>query len=306
MLNEIDLIARRCGIGGSDAAAICGYSSYKTPLDVYLNIIGASENHTSAAMAMGHKMEPVILSMYEDEKNVCLIKNTIDLKKKNQLKFPFMSGNLDAYYFDKDGNLIIVDAKNKYYFTKKEFGEPGTSEMPHDILLQMVHYRILYDAAKVDVAVFFGGADFQIFTYEKNEKLEQFLIKKEKDFWEKNVLAGVPPEPQTLEDVKKTWQFSEPGKTIAATEDMKKLVERLNELKTVRKELEESESDLKLEIQKYIGGCEILCDQNSGEVLATFKSSQRSSLDSKGLKEKHPDIFEQFQKTTNTRTFLIK
>ena len=34
---------RRRGIGGSDVGAICGISKYKSPIDVYLDKIGQSE-----------------------------------------------------------------------------------------------------------------------------------------------------------------------------------------------------------------------------------------------------------------------
>lgn len=306
MLTEQQLLERRKGIGGSDAAAICGRSVYKTPLDVYLDKIGiCTQQIVSDDLTMGNKMEPMILSMYED---------LIGIELKEESEFPlntktenyFMKGNLDGFYFDGNGNLVIVDAKNKHYLTKKQFGELGTSEMPHDILLQMAHYRILYDAFKVDVAVYFGGSDFCIYTYQKNEKLEKYLVEKEKFFWENHVLAQVPPEPTSLEDVKKMWEFSEPQKTICSDDMVLKFMDSLKQIKQIKKELEDSENDLKLKIQSFMKDSEILCSHLNGEILATFKSSKRNGLDQKLLKEKFPEIFDSAQKTTDCRTFLIK
>jgi predicted phage-related endonuclease len=52
---------RRLGIGGSDLAAICGISKWRTPVHVYLEKLGeAPEDQMSEAAEWGTRLEPLI------------------------------------------------------------------------------------------------------------------------------------------------------------------------------------------------------------------------------------------------------
>ena len=65
--------ARRCnGIGASDSAIIMGYSSYKTPYELYLEKTGAVEpdEEMTEQQYWGNALEPVILKRFEQENNV--------------------------------------------------------------------------------------------------------------------------------------------------------------------------------------------------------------------------------------------
>ena len=42
------------------------------------------------------------------------------------------------------------------------------------------------------------------------------------------------------------------------------------------------------------------------EVLATFKAQTSSRIDSSRLKKEHPDIYEEYAKTSSTRVFRLK
>ena len=64
-INELSredwLTLRKKGIGGSDAAAVCGLNRWRGPLDVFLDKTSESiDNTDSEAMYWGRVMEPVL------------------------------------------------------------------------------------------------------------------------------------------------------------------------------------------------------------------------------------------------------
>ena len=59
---------RRRGIGGSDIAAICGISKWRTPTHVYLEKLGeAPEQVKNEAAEWGTRLEPLIAEKFSQE-----------------------------------------------------------------------------------------------------------------------------------------------------------------------------------------------------------------------------------------------
>ena len=65
MNREEWLALRKKGIGGSDAAAVCGMSRYKGPLDVYLDKTNpVIEENDNEPMLFGRLFEPILRSEF--------------------------------------------------------------------------------------------------------------------------------------------------------------------------------------------------------------------------------------------------
>ena len=83
-------------------------------------------------------------------------------------------------------------------------------------------------------------------------------------------------------------------------------------LKTIKeqiKDLQTREQELTDKLCKAIGDKEGLTTEGEDgrrEVLATFKAQNSSRLDSARLKKEHPDIYEEYAKTSSTRVFRLK
>src|SRR4051812_9113749 len=70
---------RRTYIGSADAGAILGVSPYRTALDVYLDKVDGPQPVTpekAAIFKRGHRLEPYILDMLEDEHGYKLLRFT--------------------------------------------------------------------------------------------------------------------------------------------------------------------------------------------------------------------------------------
>ena len=120
MLTDAQKTWRAVSIGGSDAAAICGLSKYKTPLQVYYEKVDKTyEVPENDAMYWGNMHEPTVLKEYEKRtgKNV-LIPN---VTQQHRI-YEFIRGNLDG--FIKEDNAVL-ECKTTQAYDLSEWGEPG-------------------------------------------------------------------------------------------------------------------------------------------------------------------------------------
>lgn len=298
MLTDIQLMARNKGIGGSDCAAICGLSKWKTPLDIYNEKIGKVKNKVENNFThFGHILEPVILSEYSKLTGFQCISPTETITHKS---YNWMIGNFDGIVSNKK---IIIECKTASVYTAHLWGEEGTDQIPQEYLLQCAHYAMIYDAERVDIAVLLGGNDFRIYTYNRNEDLEKKILAMEENFWVNHVLANVPPEPQTLSDVAHLWQNSE-SKTCTANSDILEKAYELSRVKKQIKELEKKSDDLSFLLKAHMKENDSL-EGADGEKLASWKTQSRSFFNASVFKEQQPDIYKNFLVENITRVFRL-
>jgi putative phage-type endonuclease len=327
MLTPEQLALRRTGIGGSDAAAICGLSAWATPLDIYFSKIAETLPEETMSMRRGTLLEPFVKSLFEHKTGW----KTIEVKDtQRSSEHPFMLANLDGYL---PREMAIAEFKTANYASKSDWGEEGTDEMPKEYLIQVAHYAKVMELDKVYVGVLFGGEklfkayialqkikeafisypiefdeldpDFRIYTYTRSSLLEEKLVKREKSFWFDYVQKQVMPplEDGCLEDVLKAYPTATDKEVIATENDLIHLSE-LTQIKHSIKDLEVAQSRLKSDILKIFGDGSILKDHHN-QTIATFKNESRSSLDKEAFEKVHPGLLDQFTKTKVTRTLRI-
>lgn len=281
MLTEIQRKQRKLGIGGSDAAAIMGLSKWKTPLDVYLDKTTDSIEETTNSMHFGNKLEPIIAEEYQRVTGK-------KLKTDNDMiihpEYEFLIANVDGLII---GEKTGFEAKTASAFNAKEWGESGSDDIPTQYIIQCAHYAMVADLEKIDVAVLLGGQDFRIYTINRNEKLEQAIMKKEKDFWNDNVLPKIPPKPSTINDINKIYNSVTSGQSVIAEEKTIQMLDYLNKIKQKKKELEEQEENCKIDIFSAMKDAEFLYN-NEGELLATWKIQHRKAFQ---VKESSSRVF---------------
>jgi putative phage-type endonuclease len=157
------LEARRAGLGGSDAAAVLEISPYASRLDVYAEKVGlAPPRVETEAMRIGLLMERPILGMYARRmpggSDTAKFAEQVFVRSAT---YPWMFATLDAMRFDG----IVVEVKN-------------------------VGWRM---AGRVEVAALIGGADVRVYPIERDERIIARIVEREAEFWERHVLAKVPP-----------------------------------------------------------------------------------------------------------------
>lgn len=260
MLTKEQRAERRTGIGGSDLAAICGKSTYKTALDIYLEKLSKdlSEPHVTLRQRMGHYKEPIIADIYSEETSYPVF------RPKHMYRNPeytWMIGNLDRFAVLPTGQKIIVEIKSTNYMMTHLWGEVHTDAIPDAYLLQVAHYSIVTNIPRVDIAVLIGDEDFRIYTYERDPELEEKIILIEKNFWFNHVLAGVPPEPKTAQDMVNLYPKNTPNKKILANDAILKELELLNFTKKNIKLNEEAKKIHEINIKTYLKDNEMLLNE---------------------------------------------
>lgn len=301
MLSVAQMQARATGIGGSDAAAVCGLNPYKSPVDVYLEKIGQSEPvEENERMRWGNLLEDVVAQEYARRTGRQVRRRNSTFRHREH---DFMVGNIDR---DVVGERRLLECKTADKWTLSQWGEPGSDEVPEYYLVQVAHYLAVLDYHVADLAVLIGGNDFRIYTIERDRELEASLIEREYDFWWKHVQLELPPPPSREADLRTLWPRDN-GASIEATPDVEAAVERLRALKAALKQGEAEADELELAIKAHMGEGATLLVGADGRKLATWKCAKDSSrLDAKALEAELPDVAAAYMKTVpGSRRFLL-
>lgn len=324
MLTPEQLLERKSGIGGSDAAGVCGVSKWKTALKVYLDKTSDSiEQEESPIFERGHVLEPLVRAIFAltTGKSVKIPKNMIKSEKN-----PFMLANVDGYIPEEK---VIVEIKTSHYATKKEWGDPFTDEIPTDYLIQVQHYLTVCKMLKAYVVVLFGDdkmfkmlmtlvkkcgvmevlkedlpLDIVIYEVNTHDVLSKRLVDIEKSFWFDHVQKRVVPQWQEVDDLMVLFPRAQEGKKIVAQENDFEVIREIQEHERVLKEItkphEEKIELLKSKLQARIGDAEELVDCE-GKKVASWKNTARSLFDTARFKSEMPNLYPQFLKTSQSR-----
>jgi len=292
MLTTEQRIKRCYGIGGSDIAIIFGLSQYKTPYQLYLEkrrpgeepYIG--EDKSSLAADIGSYLEDKIIDLYIEKTGNVLVQRG-EVETKHHTDYPYLFGNVDGIL--SDGGL--VEAKSTEITLKKKWGDPGSSKIPREYLLQVGFYSAIYNPPYVDIPVLFGKGEFQIYRYNRYPAFEAKIVEKAIEFWENHVLKQVPPEAASITDLLSLYPEAAEEKEIKADFDTLGNIEQYKYMCNQIQLLEEKSEKYKLEILKFMRDHEVLVNED-GNPLATYKYHQaRKILNINQLKKDHPDIY---------------
>ncbi|CAG9258518.1 Putative phage-type endonuclease [Paraburkholderia unamae] len=175
------LIARRSGVGGSDAAAACGLNPYVSPLDLYFDKTGevVIEREDTERMQMGRALEDTIADVFAERFDVKLRRHAM----RRHPRYPWMIGNPDRLI---EGARIGLEIKNvdalAYRFG--QWGEPDTDEIPEPYFLQCLHYAMIFDYREWHLAALVGGNTLKRYIVRRDAELEEMLIEGEREFWQ--------------------------------------------------------------------------------------------------------------------------
>lgn len=299
MDNALWLEERRKGIGGSDVAAIMGLSPWKTAYQIYQDKRGEVKDwEGSPQMDWGKRMEPAIRQWYSDQTG-----RSVRLSDKIMYhkEFPFMLANLDGFTDDSR----VVEIKTARY--SKDWGEPGTNQIPESYMCQVQHYLTVTGFNVCDVAVSIGGGPPELYEVPADPELQELIIEAEKEFWQRVVEGNPPPLVSYADAVQRYGKSGAVGIVFAPDE----AISQVNDLRAVREEikaLEAKEEEIKGKLIIVLGDSGDALVDLTGNLLATYKISKgRVTVDVKALQEKEPSIYVKYLKVGEpSRRFLLK
>lgn len=301
MSREDWLTFRKMGIGGSDAAAVCGLNKYKSPIGVWMDKLGKSEERPdNEAMRVGRDLEDYVAKRFQEATGK-------KVRRKNQMMCgdgddSFMLANVDRVIV---GENALLECKTANAYGAQRWAD---GQCPAEYEIQCMHYMAVTGADRVYLACLIMGIDFVIRVIERDEEMIQNLKDIERRFWFNHVMAAEMPAPDgsdaDAEAIKMVYAVSDPEACVTI-DDSENLMHRYDEINELIDELEREQEAIKQEWQAEMKEAEVAF---VGDRKITWKTRKGSvTLDRKKLKAEHPEIFEQYQKVGKpSRVFKVE
>ena len=291
---------RRTGIGGSDAAVVCGISRYKSPVELWMEKTGQLPSQEAGEAAYwGNLLESLVREEFTKRTGIAVTKPTVLYQS---VEHPFMLANVDGLCQDPVHGPCIFEAKTASAYKTGEWEDA----IPDEYMIQIQHYMAVTGYQGAYIAVLIGGNAFRWKFVGRDEELIAMLISLEEDFW-RHVQKGTPP---ALDGSNASARFlaerfpnSVPQSEIALPRNAQKLLSQYDE---ACRQLEEStarKQEAENLLKEMLGDHEI---GTAGNRVVTWKSVTQERLDTKTLKAEHPALFKKYASQTSYRRFAIK
>ena len=288
-------------LGGSDAAAVMGVSPWNTPVELWELKTGRKRKNPEdpirkKILERGKKLEPFIREMVIDKLTERGLQ--VELVKCNaryeDSEHAFLSCEIDfelrltgaiviaGELLQLDRELVNADAKSVTGFARKKWGLEDTEDVPIEYAAQFMHGLMITGRNYCLVAALRSFDDVDIFWTVRDDDTIAGMRTKEVDFWVNHVLADVPPDPLTFDDIKALFPLDN-GLAIEATEEIAEKVAQHKRVKAQIKEWEEAEEALKFEIAEFISPHSRLTFK--GEDICTWKGQNDTRVDVQLLEE---------------------
>ena len=186
---------RAKGIGGSDAAVVCGLSPWKSAYELYLEKRGEIPRSSAIdpnAAHWGTVLEATVADEYA-RRTGRKLRNIID---------HFVSKDHDWQRAEVDRHIVAIDdglgpgvleCKTSGAFNRNVWGPDGSTSFPEWYLLQVQHQLAVTGWQWGALAVLIGGRDYRIYPVQRDDDLINDLINIEAAFWQR-VVDGNPPD----------------------------------------------------------------------------------------------------------------
>ena len=292
------LLYRKRGIGGSDAAAVCGLNPYSSPLQVYLDKTGADiGDYDNEAMRQGRDLEDYVARRFMEATGLKVRRaNAIYYDEKR----PFMLADADRLIVGQDAGL---ECKTVSPYNADAWKD---GRIPLHYQIQCYHYMSVFGADKWYIAALIFGRDFLVREIPYDPEIIGNIRQMETDFWRSYVEKRVLPAPDGSEGADQLildrFRTAEPGKQILLT-GVRNKISRRQELAGIISDLETEKKQIEQELKLYLGDAE----EAQGEgYKVSWTNVLSNRLDGERLKKDKPDIYKEYLKPQNTRRLTIK
>ena len=312
MSKEQWLEARKCGIGGSDAASVLGLNPYKSSVSVYIekvdyihgvgmsdkNINGCKKDNSNEKvnyrMELGNKLEDFVANEFS-LKTGLKVRNVNGILKND--KYPFAIANIDRAVV---GEKAFLECKVTNSYSKKVW----KMGVPIHCQIQVNHYMAVTGATHCYVAALIGNEELVIHRIERDEEIIDEIMKLEAMFWDKCILGKEIPTPDGSLDYSIVLQglYKDSKDEELILFEQEKLLERYDEITEIYKEIEVERKKIEQYIQLQLKDYEV---GFIGDRRVTWKKQTRNTIDTKRLKKDYPELVADYMKTTTSRVFRI-
>lgn len=275
MEREEWLKRRKCGIGGSDVAALLGVSPWRTALDVYYDKVDAPrEEEETEAMRIGTELEDYVAKSYERYTGLRVVRYNSLLVRGHSI------GNLDRLVIPAGEKVAAVrtEIRTDTLLECKTSSSNRWDDVPEHYICQVQHYMGLTERLQhADVAALFLGLrkEFAVYSIERDNSLISAMQEAVEAFWAEHVEKRIPPPPANEADCRRLWEAHEPGKIAEADDALAEVAARLRVVTDEIKDKEKVVEELRGQLMSAMGDAETL--MHGADKLATWKNNKPST-----------------------------
>jgi putative phage-type endonuclease len=291
---------RKKGIGGSDVSAILGINKWTSAIELWLDKTNQKNDpvEVNEAMQWGTILEPII----RDHFAAVTGKTVMEVKAMLQHPdHPFMLADVDGVTTDDNGDPAILEIKTASEYKRDEWLEG----VPTYYKTQVQHYLCVTGVSKAYVAVLIGGNTFRVYEVDADPEIQQMLIAVEKNFWNmvtnmiRPDIDGSDAAKDLLDQIYRGGVEEEIILPEEAVEWVDAYIEASADEDSAKAKKQEASNHLK----------EIMGDYDKASCMGhsiSWKPVTSERLDTKALKEKEPDIYAKYAKSSTSRRFTLK
>lgn len=292
------LALRKKSIGGSDAGAIMGASTWAGPVTVYADKMGLKEDReTSEAMRLGTDLESYVAERFTEETGKKVRRDNYMYMHDD---YDFITANIDRVVVGENAGL---ECKTMGGFAANYDFEAG--EVPANYYCQCQHYMMVmgYDRMYLCILVLQKGV--YVIPVDYDEKYAQGLLDAEVSFWQTYIEKKQMPPPATQADRDTVSEMYPQEKDrdnevyLTGLDAIGAEIDKHTEVIALHKEQVES---LKAKVQMSLG------DTGRGygdKYKVSWLSQDRTTIDTKKLKEKYPLVYNEVAKKSTSRPLRI-
>lgn len=239
-------------IGGTDSAAICGFSPHRTAWDV------AAEKKRllpqwrgNERTEIGRMLEEPIAKTFSDRtgKKLISVRDPLRLELR-----PFLAGHVDRLVDHAAEGVEIKTVE----FGFDKWSKPGEPvRVPKGYYVQCQHYMMVSGYELWFLVALFGLSRIRWYAIERNDRVITALRNKDVEFWERYVegdeLPAIEPSDRAREYLKLTHPEPKTEDLLMATPEQTEMISRWLSAKQGRAAAEKEEEKWKFHIQQTIG-----------------------------------------------------
>lgn len=181
---------RKGGLGGSDAAAVMGFSPFATPYTVWLEKtrrVEPQDLSDNESVYWGTVLEKDVADEFAKRHPEMMVRRKTGVMQSKER--PWQFATVDRVTQDERGRRGILEIKTAGAHRASDWDDG----VPSYYLPQPTHYLAVSGYDYFDVAVLIGGQKYREFHYERDEADIAALNEREQEFWEEYVVKDVPP-----------------------------------------------------------------------------------------------------------------
>jgi putative phage-type endonuclease len=277
---------RRRFIGGADAAAVLGLSNFRTPYEVYLAKTSETpeELHPDKRKFFERRKrwEPVVFQMLREELEAKIVNTNV---RYRDAEYDFLAAEIDAEVEDENGEIMNVEVKTVSPFAYGErhgWGESGSSEVPIDYEVQVMHGLGVTKRQKTLLVAMVGLDSMQFYPIARDDKILPLMRARLVAFWNDHILAKLAPDATQLRDLNKMYRTSKDGLVLVADNEVAVHALRLREINAQMDALQAEGERLEFQVKRAMGEAEGL--EIEGKKLVAWKEQKWSRIDYAALK----------------------